>query len=95
MFIYKKFFSDELPVKLALPSTIQDAKTRQQLSSLALLGQEFWRYPMANPRPPEFRNASPNNNMTDSFSSSDGKLILFYIHINNFNENISTFFLCV
>lgn len=95
MFIYKKFFSDELPVKLALPSTIQDAKTRQQLSSLALLGQEFWRYPMANPRPPEFCNASPNNNMTDSFSSSDGKLILFYIHINNFNENISTFSLCI
>ncbi|XP_050547742.1 protein sprint isoform X3 [Daktulosphaira vitifoliae] len=39
---------DELPVQLMLPKAIQEAKNRQQLSSLALLGQEFWRYPMAN-----------------------------------------------
>lgn len=42
---------DELPVQLTLPRAIREAKNRQQLSSLALLGQEFWRYPMANPRP--------------------------------------------
>uniref|UniRef100_A0A1B6C8N4 Protein sprint n=1 Tax=Clastoptera arizonana TaxID=38151 RepID=A0A1B6C8N4_9HEMI len=42
---------DELPVQLSLPRAIREAKNRQQLSSLALLGQEFWRYPMANPRP--------------------------------------------
>ncbi|XP_065205271.1 protein sprint isoform X2 [Planococcus citri] len=41
---------DELPVQLTLPRAIRDAKNRQQLTSLALLGQEFWRYPMANPR---------------------------------------------
>lgn len=35
---------DELPVQLTLPKAIREAKTRQQLSSLALLGQEFWRY---------------------------------------------------
>nr|CAD7458888.1 unnamed protein product [Timema tahoe] len=44
---------DELPVQLSLPRAMREAKNRQQLSSLALLGQEFWRYPMANPRPPE------------------------------------------
>ncbi|RZF37491.1 hypothetical protein LSTR_LSTR013728 [Laodelphax striatellus] len=41
---------DELPVQLTLPRAVREAKNRQQLSSLALLGQEFWRYPMANPR---------------------------------------------
>ncbi|XP_063229245.1 protein sprint isoform X2 [Bacillus rossius redtenbacheri] len=44
---------DELPVQLTLPRAMREAKNRQQLSSLALLGQEFWRYPMANPRPPD------------------------------------------
>ncbi|GLH14936.1 Protein sprint [Gryllus bimaculatus] len=44
---------DELPVQLTLPRALREAKNRQQLSSLALLGQEFWRYPMANPRPLE------------------------------------------
>ncbi|XP_037918513.1 protein sprint isoform X4 [Hermetia illucens] len=42
---------DELPVQLVLPRVLREAKNRQQLSSLALLGQEFWRYPMANPKP--------------------------------------------
>ncbi|KAJ9575552.1 hypothetical protein L9F63_007593, partial [Diploptera punctata] len=46
---------DELPVQLTLPRAMREAKNHQQLSSLALLGQEFWRYPMANPRPPEQR----------------------------------------
>lgn len=35
---------DELPVQLTLPKTIRESKSRQQLSSLALLGQEFWSY---------------------------------------------------
>ncbi|CAG9583151.1 unnamed protein product [Danaus chrysippus] len=39
---------DELPVQLQLPKPLQEAKSRHQLSSLALLGQEFWGYPMAN-----------------------------------------------
>lgn len=39
---------DELPVQLCLPAALREAKNRQQLSSLALLGQEFWRYPMAS-----------------------------------------------
>jgi len=36
---YLHRFSDELPVQLMLPKAIQEAKNRQQLSSLALLGQ--------------------------------------------------------
>lgn len=39
IFIRYQFFSDELPVQLMLPKAIQEAKNRQQLSSLALLGQ--------------------------------------------------------
>ncbi|XP_037873263.1 protein sprint isoform X6 [Bombyx mori] len=39
---------DELPVQLQLPRPLREAKSRHQLSSLALLGQEFWGYPMAN-----------------------------------------------
>uniref|UniRef100_A0A182F7S8 Protein sprint n=1 Tax=Anopheles albimanus TaxID=7167 RepID=A0A182F7S8_ANOAL len=42
---------DELPVQLCLPAALREAKNRQQLSSLALLGQEFWRYPMASSSP--------------------------------------------
>lgn len=56
-------FSDELPVQLTLPRAFREAQNRQQLSSLALLGQEFWRYPMANPRlsstTPTTANTSP------------------------------------
>lgn len=51
--------SDELPVQLTLPRAIRDARNRQQLTSLALLGQEFWRYPMANPRTPD--QTTPGN----------------------------------
>lgn len=57
--------SDELPVQLTLPRAMRDAKNRQQLSSLALLGQEFWRYPMANPKPPE--SSSSNTSSLSSF----------------------------
>ncbi|XP_068628116.1 protein sprint isoform X7 [Battus philenor] len=41
---------DELPVQLQLPRPLREAKSRHQLSSLTLLGQEFWGYPMANPK---------------------------------------------
>ncbi|XP_075977179.1 src homology 2 domain-containing protein sprint isoform X9 [Anticarsia gemmatalis] len=41
---------DELPVQLQLPRPLREAKSRHQLSSLAMLGQEFWGYPMANPK---------------------------------------------
>lgn len=46
---------DELPVQLTLPKAIREAKSRQQLSSLALLGQEFWRY-----SPPPSTASSPD-----------------------------------
>lgn len=42
MFIRFQCFSDELPVQLMLPKAIQEAKNRQQLSSLALLGQGWF-----------------------------------------------------
>ncbi|XP_055306963.1 protein sprint isoform X2 [Sitodiplosis mosellana] len=61
---------DELPVQLTLPRTLREAPNRQQLSSLALLGQEFWRYPMANPRPSA--NTSPTPVSTASKTESSG-----------------------
>jgi hypothetical protein len=55
---------DELPVRLVLPRALRDAKNRQQLSSLALLGQEFWRYPMAAPKPsPALSKASSHQTL--------------------------------
>lgn len=74
---------DELPVQLVLPRALREAKNRQQLSSLALLGQEFWRYPMANPKQTEqeanFLDAKSPNSMTETsglgttiFSNSAG-----------------------
>lgn len=44
LLIIVNFFSDELPVQLMLPKAIQEAKNRQQLSSLALLGQGKFSY---------------------------------------------------
>ncbi|XP_050745370.1 protein sprint isoform X3 [Drosophila biarmipes] len=35
---------DELPVQLMLPRVLREANNRKKLSSLALLGQEFWSY---------------------------------------------------
>lgn len=46
---------DELPVQLTLPKNIRECKSRQQLSSFALLGQEFWSY-----SPPPSNASSPD-----------------------------------
>ncbi|XP_012345430.1 protein sprint isoform X1 [Apis florea] len=72
---------DELPVQLTLPRAMREAKNRQQLSSLALLGQEFWRYPMANPKPPE--SSSSNTSSLSSFRGGNNNL-------NNNNNNTPT-----
>ncbi|XP_047736932.1 protein sprint isoform X1 [Hyalella azteca] len=34
---------DELPVQLRLPARLEEARSRKELHSLALLGQEYWR----------------------------------------------------
>ncbi|XP_077282807.1 src homology 2 domain-containing protein sprint [Temnothorax americanus] len=73
---------DELPVQLILPRAMREAKNRQQLSSLALLGQEFWRYPMANPKPPE-----SNSSNTSSLSSFHGGNNNHHINNNNNMDN--------
>lgn len=49
---------------------MREAKNRQQLSSLALLGQEFWRYPMANPKPPESSGTNSNTSSLGSFHTT-------------------------
>lgn len=75
---------DELPVQLTLPRALREAKNRQQLSSLALLGQEFWRYPMAtsgvNHNNDNNQDMPNNNNINSSGSNSksssrDGNLL--------------------
>lgn len=64
---------DELPVQLTLPKNIREAKSRQQLSSYALLGQEFWRY-----SPPPSIASSPDadlvlnlNPLTTTFKTAE------------------------
>lgn len=68
--------SDELPVQLSLPRAFREAQNRQQLSSLALLGQEFWRYPMANPRTaattPASTTTTPSPMLASSKTESSG-----------------------
>ncbi|XP_076683210.1 src homology 2 domain-containing protein sprint isoform X6 [Andrena cerasifolii] len=75
---------DELPVQLTLPRAMREAKNRQQLSSLALLGQEFWRYPMANPKPPE--SSSSNTSSLSSFRGGNNN----HNNNNNNNNNVHT-----
>lgn len=68
---------DELPVQLTLPRALREAKNRQQLSSLALLGQEFWRYPMASAASPKDGQKQQqqynNNNSSHSGSKSSSR----------------------
>lgn len=58
---------DELPVQLSLPRGLRDAKNRQQLMSLALLGSEFWRCPVASP---EFEETSLNSHIKSPTETS-------------------------
>lgn len=76
---------------MTLPRALREALNRQQLSSLALLGQEFWRYPMANPKPsntntPTTSNTSPTPASAKTESSGIGTTV-FSIHQQ---KNIST-----
>lgn len=72
---------DELPVQLTLPRALREAKNRQQLSSLALLGQEFWRYPMASAgvgadgQDKQSNNSHSSSNGGSKSSSRDGNLL--------------------
>lgn len=60
---------DELPVQLSLPRGIREAKNRQQLMSLALLGSEFWRCPVASP---EAEETSLHSSQVKSPSDTSG-----------------------
>lgn len=64
-----------MPVQLTLPRALREASNRQQLSSLALLGQEFWRYPMANPRPSANTSPVPASSASKTESSGLGTTI--------------------
>lgn len=75
VFIFLFHSSDELPVQLTLPRALREAANRQQLSSLALLGQEFWRYPMANPRPSANTSPVPASSASKTESSGLGTTI--------------------
>ncbi|XP_055904339.1 protein sprint isoform X2 [Eupeodes corollae] len=75
---------DELPVQLILPRALREANNRQQLSSLALLGQEFWRYPMSSSNPNEAK--SPNS-LTDT---SGIGMTVFSSASNTHNQQLNT-----
>lgn len=68
IYVFVFLHSDELPVQLTLPRAFREAANRQQLSSLALLGQEFWRYPMANPKS---ISSGPSPTRSSSVTKSD------------------------
>ncbi|XP_011505288.1 PREDICTED: protein sprint [Ceratosolen solmsi marchali] len=76
---------DELPVQLTLPKAMREAKNRQQLSSLALLGQEFWRYPMANSKSAESSSNNSNISSLSSFHTGNNNN-----HHRNHNNSLST-----
>lgn len=78
---------DELPVQLCLPKALREAKNRQQLSSLALLGQEFWRYPMASPKPKTVLSANSSHLNTPSDATQSSGIGLTF----NNNRNLSSF----
>ena len=40
-------FRDELPSTLLLPASLRESNSRQNLSAVALLGKDFWKYPMS------------------------------------------------
>lgn len=60
-------------MQLSLPRALREAQNRQQLSSLALLGQEFWRYPMASPK--LSLNTSPTQTSLKTESSGIGTTV--------------------
>lgn len=64
---------DELPVQLTLPKAIRESKSRQQLSSLALLGQEFWSYspPVSAVSSPEVELVLNLNPLMSTFKQTE------------------------
>lgn len=64
---------DELPVQLILPKAIRESKSRQQLSSLALLGQEFWSYspPVSAVSSPEVELVLNLNPLMSTFKNAE------------------------
>ncbi|XP_050668791.1 protein sprint isoform X5 [Leptidea sinapis] len=84
---------DELPVQLQLPKPLREAKSRHQLSSLALLGQEFWGYPMANPKNNPGNLLSPcqlaNGVVPMAITPSDtGSSLSSFANTSNLKEHI-------
>lgn len=60
---------------MSLPKALREASNRQQLSSLALLGQEFWRYPMANSRSADDNSPTPVSLTSKTESSGIGTTV--------------------
>lgn len=60
---------------MLLPTALREANNRQQLSSLALLGQEFWRYPMANSRSADDTSPTPVSLTSKTESSGIGTTV--------------------
>lgn len=69
---------EELPVQLCLPKSLREINNRQQLSSLALLGQEFWQSSIASPK-----TVLPSNDITSPDTSSGIGLTIFSSNTDN------------
>lgn len=60
---------------MSLPKALREASNRQQLSSLALLGQEFWRHPMASSRSDDDNSPTPVSLISKTESSGIGRTV--------------------
>lgn len=69
---------EELPVQLCLPKSLNEINNRQQLSSLALLGQEFWQSSIASPK-----NIILSNEIRSPDTSSGIGLTMFSSNTDN------------
>ena len=63
---------EELPTNLRLPQTLRESDSRQNLTSMALLGRDFWRYPMSFPS-----NRSSSGNAEECGDGSNADQALF------------------
>lgn len=70
--IYYSFSREELPTTLRLPKNLRETDSRQSLSSMALLAQDFWKYPMSKNEEP--KPVNPGHQRKHSMDTSKATL---------------------
>ena len=78
-------FRDELPSTLLLPASLRESNSRQNLSAVALLGKDFWKYPMSENSTSEKKEKTGASGLffKEAFllkTSTDSDLKSFFFH---------------